>query len=281
MSLPKKPEREKDDTRHWDDRRGRIFTSKGGWVIGEAVYHHGYSMMDDFIGQVSFFQVLIMSVTGRLPERRLADWVEAIFICMSYPDARIWCNQIGSLAGTMRASCVAGVSAGILATDSYHYGPGSLIAGAQFIVDALKKKKHGMTAEDILRQYQRHPDSKPTIIGYARPVASGDERIEAMERLSVQLGFERGEHLTLAFEIDEIMRQKFNERMNINGYGTAFFSDQGFSVEEIYRFLAVVANSGIHACYVEAADSPAGSFFPLRCQDLEYQGKAARPVPER
>lgn len=263
----------------WDQNRGYIRTQKGGWMPGKAVYNHGYSMMDDLVGKTSFFQVLLLSITGRLPERRLADWIEAVFICMSYPDARIWCNQIGSLAGTMRATSVSGVCAGILATDSYLYGVGPLLAGTRFIVDALAQKKMGMPAEDIVREQQRRPGSKPMITGYLRPVASGDERLDPLERTADALGFTRGEHLTLAYEISEVMEREFKEGINLNGYVNAFLSDQGYSVEEIYRIFSTVAFAGIQACHSEAADNPPGTFFPLQCEDIEYIGHEERPVP--
>jgi len=273
------PKSQKIDTSFWDERRGLIHTNKGGWVIGEAVYNHGYSMMDDLVGKASFFQVLLLNVTGRMPERRLADWVEAVFICLSWPDARIWCNQMGSLAGTVRASSVAGVSAGILATDSSMYGVLPLLAGTRFIVDSLAKKKNGMTAEDIVAAQCRRRGTKPLIVGYARPVASGDERIGAMERVTDDLGFVVGEHLALAYEIAEVMMRRYDEGMNINGYVNAFLSDQGYSVQEIYRIFSALVFAGVQACYAEAADLPGESFFPLRCEDVDYQGPAHRPVP--
>ena len=182
---------DRSDTSFWDERRGYIHTKIGGMVIGEAVYSHGYNMMDDLVGRTSYFQVMILNITGRLPERRLADWLEAYFIGNSYPDARIWCNQIGSLAGTVRATPVAATSAGILASDSKMYGPGTVLEGVKFFKDAVVKKRSGMTAQEIVQSCQRNPRSKPVIIGYARPVASGDERIEAMEIVTNQLGFER------------------------------------------------------------------------------------------
>ncbi len=277
MSLPKK--HEKDKTLFWDERRGMIHTRKGGWIIGEAVHNHGFSMMDDLVGKTSWFQVLHLNVIGRLPERRLADWIEAVFICLSWPDARIWCNQIGSLAGTMRASSVAGVTAGILATDSTMYGAAPLLAGVEFIRKALEKKKEGLSVEAIIREHQRRPNSLPTIMGYVRPIATGDERIEAMKRVTSDLGFGTGEHLALALEIEEVMLKKFNEGMNINGYMSGFLSDQGYSSIEVYRIFSTIVSSGVHACYAEAADHPPESFFPLQCQDIEYKGPAPRPCP--
>ena len=67
--------------------------------------------------------------------------------------------------------------------------------------------------------------------------------------------------------------------MNLLGYATAFLLDQGFTYQDVYRLLSCWVNSGVHACYAEAADQPPESFFPLHCEDIDYQGKAPRPVP--
>lgn len=269
------------DTSYWDQRRGVIRTRKGGWVIGKAIYNHGYSMMDDLVGKASWMQVLILNITGRLPERRLADWLDAAFICMSWPDARIWCNQIGSLAGSLKSSAVAGVGAGIMATDSTLYGVAPLLEGTRFIREALKKKREGFSVEEILSEKQRHPDSIPVVVGYVRPIATGDERVEAMQHVTAQLGFETGEHLALAFAIEQFMLEKFHEGMNINGYVSAFLCDHGYSDQEIYRMCSTCVSSGVLACHAEAADQPPESFFPLHCTDIDYQGPPPRPVPEK
>ncbi len=279
MSLPRKQKKEPADLAFWQERHGVICSRKGGWVVGEAVYSHGYSLLDELVGKASFFQVLILNVTGRLVERNVADWLENIFVCLSWPDARIWCNQIGSLGGTMRTSPVAAVCSGVLAADSPMYGAAPLLAASQFIADALLKKNNGMTVSEIVKLQQRRPGMPPNIVGYARPVATGDERIPAMKQVSKQLGYTPGEHLTLAFEIEEYLLEYFNESMNIGGYVAGFLSDQKFNPQEIYRMCSMVVNSGVHACYVESMDNPPESFFPLRCDDIDYQGPRPRQVP--
>jgi citrate synthase len=278
MSLPLK---QRNDTSFWDRRRGSIVTKKGGIVFGKGVYCHGHDMMEELTGRASYFQVMMLNATGRLPEKRVADWVEAMLLGTSYPDARIWCNQIGSLAGTMGASPVAAVSAGILASDSDMYGPGTLKKSAEFIRQALGKRRLGASVEEIIRAHQRHSASKPVIVGYARPVANGDERVGAMQRVSRELGFAEGEHVKLALTIDAHLRERFGETINLAGYLTAFLCDQGYTPEEIYRFCSIAVSSGVLACYAEAADQPPESFFPLQCEDIDYQGKPPREVPEQ
>lgn len=267
------------DTSFWDRRRGVVRSSKGGWIIGKGVFNHGYSMMDDLVGHVSYMQVIILNATGRLPERRLADWFEAIHICLSWPDPRIWCNQIGALGGTAQTSVVAATTAGILSGDSRSYATKSLIEGAEFIQNALKSYRRGISIDDILKEEFAKHGGKPFIMGYARPIAKGDERVEAMTRTQESLELSLGEHQQLASEIENILHKKFDESMNINGYISAFLSDRGFTAQEIYRIFAVLITSGVTACYADTRDKPAESFLPLRCDDIKYRGRPQRSLP--
>ncbi len=269
------------DLEIYDQNRGKIRTSKGGWKIGTGVVCHGYDMMNDLVGQCSYMQVVILNATGRLPSREVGDWFEAIHICMSWPDPRIWCNQIGALAGLTRCSPVAAAVAGTLANDSRSYGSGTLVEGARFIRQALLQiTEQGKTVKDLIEYECSQKGGKPQIMGFARPIAKGDERVSAMIGLAKNLGFEIGDHLSLAFEIEKYLLENYDESMNINGYISGFLSDQGFLPEEIYRIFSVVVASGVTACYIDTHDKPADTYLPLRCDDIEYQGHEAREVPE-
>ena len=244
------------------------------------VFSHGYSILDQLVGHVSYFQLMMLNATGHLPDRRLAEWVEAAFMCVSWPDARIWCNTIGAFGGTLQTSAVAATAAGMLAADSTMYGTLPLIEGVGFIQQAHKDRKAGLSTEEIVeRQCARHR-GKPNIVGYARPLARGDERLVAMETVTDNLGFKIGPHLSLAYEIQTVLSKKYNETMNINGYYSAFMSDQNYTAEEIYRISASCVNSGVTASYINTRDSSPESFLPLQCDDIEYLGKPIRPVPD-
>lgn len=262
-----------------DQRRGKIISNTGGWFPGRGVYSHGYSMLDELVGEKSYFQILILNATGRLVDRALADWLEAAFACLSWPDPRIWCNQIGALAGTARTSVVAATAMGSLAADSRIYGSHTILAGMTFIQEALVQHKTGLSAEGIINNLASVRAGKPFVVGYFRPIAKGDERIAAMERVGQQLGFARGEHLALAYQIEAVLRREYDETMNINGYASAFLSDQGFAPQEVYQMLPMLVASGVTACYVDTLQRPADTFLPLRCEDIIYQGAPSRPVP--
>ncbi len=267
---------------YWDNRRGTIYSRKGGAKFSEGiVFSHGHSILEDLVGNITYTQMLVLNATGRIPEPRVAAWIEAAFICLSWPEPRIWCNQIGALGGTLRTTTVAATAAGMLAADSTMYGTLPLLEGVAFIQQALEDIKSGSNAAEIVNRQCARFHGKPNIVGYARPIARGDERVVALERTSKSLGFEVGDHLSLAYEIQDVLLERFNETMKINGYASAFLSDQGFSADEIYQFSAMCVNSGVTACYLGTKEQPPESFLPLRCDDIEYAGKPRRPVPDR
>lgn len=266
-------------TNFWDKRRGVIHTRKGGWNIGYGVTDHGYSLLDELLGHISFFQLMILHVTGKIPERRLADWLEAVYMCLSWPDSRIWCNQIGSLAGSAGASPAAGVCAGSLAADSRIYGVGTLVNATRLINKALSYVDNGSSVESFIETYCK-PNGKLIIPGYVRPIARGDERVIAIQVVEKKLEYCAGQHLSLAYKINDYLSDKYNESINLAGYVAAFLADQNFNENEIERVFSLCVNGGLYACYSEAADQPGNAFMPLRCDDILYDGAEERSVPE-
>lgn len=262
-----------------EQRRGKIISNTGGWFPGKGVFSHGYSMLEELVGKKTYFQILILNATGKLVDKPFADWVEAIYGCLSWPDPRIWCNQIGALAGAARTSVVAATAMGSLAADSRTYGVFPLIEGVEFIQSALQQQALGLSAQQIVNDIVARHRGKPYIVGYKRPIAKGDERLEVMEKVGRELGFSEGKHLQLAYEIEKVLLADFDEGMNINGYMSAFLSDQGFSAQEVYRMFSMLVASGVTACYLDTYHQPPDSFLPLRCDDIDYQGVTKRAVP--
>ena len=265
----------------WDHQRGVVRTRIGGWKIGKGVTTYGHSLIDELVGKVSYFEILVLSITGKMPEQRLAQWTEGIYSCMSFPDPRIWCNQVGALAGTMRSSPIASITAGVHASDSRMYGPGTFPATHKFLSYAMQQHQDGVDTKGIVESQCRRPGSQPIIPGYGRPLATGDERVHAMNNVSEKLGFEWGAYMRLAREIDQHMLKKYDESMNFATFIVAFLRDQQWSLEQICRLTAFLVTAGVAACYSEAYDKPAETFLPLRCEDVEYRGVAPRAVPKK
>ena len=266
------------DTRFWDARHGRILSRKGGWQIGRGIRVQGFSLLDDLVGKHGFFELLFLHVTGKLPERRLAHWIEGSFMCLSFPDPRIWCNQVGALAGSARCLPTAAISAGVMASESALYGPGATRLACLFLLET----RAALVAGESLERFMSRRTTRAGRVrapGFSRPIASGDDRVEALARLSRDLGFEDGEHLQLAWRIDGWLRERGDNALNMLGYVAAFLLDRGMDIEHGQRLYSLCVNAGVHACYAEAADEPAGAFLPLACADIEYIGVGARVLP--
>lgn len=127
---------------YWNDKQGIIETDIGQWLGGKDIHVHHYTLFNDLFEQINYMQMMVLNITGRIISKNLATWLENNFLCMSYPDARIWCNQVGALAGTTHASPTAATVAGILAADSRIYGGSQTTKLAmEFIQLALKKHR--------------------------------------------------------------------------------------------------------------------------------------------
>jgi len=262
----------------WNRYRGKVFSKKGGWIAGEDVFCHGYSIMKDLVGNISYMQMIILNASGRLVSKSLAEWFEAHFICLSWPDPRIWCNQVGAISGNMKCSVTAASVAGVLAADSRIYG-GALtsIAGVKFIKKALTLYRQGWTVEKIIKSHIGN-DGNPKIMGFVRPVNGRDERIAPMIRITESLGFEIGEHMSLANQLSQYLLDNFSEGINIGGFAYAFAADQGISGDELYKIRCIIVASGVTACAVDTLDRPGESFLPLRCDDIDYGGVEDRRI---
>jgi hypothetical protein len=267
-----------DDVQRWEQLRGVIRSSKGGWLMGKGVTNHGYSQLGDLVPNASYFQVLILNIVGWLPELRLAQWAEAVFICCSWPDPRIWCNQIAALGGAARVSAVSAVCAGSMSGDSANHGPGSVAATGRFLIKALEAVRSGQSVEEFVES-QAIVKGRLLAPGFVRPLAHGDDRVTVLLQLAEELGYECGPYQELVFSMHDYLQERCGESLNMGGFCIAFMLDQGFPLVQTERIITLVFSGGLHACYAEYRDLPPDSYLPLRCDDIDYVGVPERPVP--
>lgn len=265
----------------WERRRGGISTQIGQWVGGVGVTIRQHDLFSELFMKKSYMQIVVLNATGKLISKALSTWLENNFMTMSYPDGRIWCNQVGAFAGTMHASPSAAVAAGCLAADSRAYG-GSYTSelAMRYIHSAYEQYSRGTSVDEIIAQAP-HKAGRPSIIGFARPVAKLDERIEPHRQMSQALGFNPGPYMLLAEAISDQLTKNYGMGINIGGYTAAFMADQGFSPEDVYNIKAMCVSSGVLACYLDQKQQPQASFLPMRIDDVHYTGPKARTLPKR
>lgn len=263
-----------------DKHREKLIERNGGWVVGEGVFSHGENLLQGLLGNKSYFHLLMLNATGQFPEDKLCQWLEASFICLSWPDPRIWCNTIGAYGGSARATVLASTVAGILGSDSSMYGTGFYPVLVKYLEEMLVLHKQGMSAEEIVDQEVAKTKGRVKMLGFARPIAKGDERVVEMLAYAKKLDFVNGEYITLALDIERYLLEKYDESLNIGGYIACFLLDQNFNAQQIYNLLAIYVNSGITACYQAELEKDEGHFLPMRCDDISYIGVQPRELPE-
>ncbi len=260
--------------------RGKFSARQGGWLAGKGVFSHGRDLLREMMPHKRYFHVLMLNALGEVPEDRLVAWVEATYVCMSWPDPRIWCNGIGALAGSAETTAAAATVAGVLASDSAMYGPYTMRKSVPYIQYALTEMNDGLTVEEFVAREVKKTGGKVHMMGFARPIATGDERVEALMDYADTLGFEQGPHLRLALEIEAYLLEHYGESLNIAGYAGAFLADYGLDGEQAYSLYPVVVNSGVTACYLQQREKPEDSFLPLTCNDIDYTGPARRRLQQ-
>lgn len=278
----------KNDLSYWQEKHNNISTHIGKWIGGEDVKVREYSLFGDLFGKISYMQMVVLNITGRLISKELSNWLENNFICMSYPDARIWCNQVGAFAGANQTSPTAATIAGVLSADSRAYGgsqttkiameyiQNTLITYKEKLQIAGKDDDESIIQEIINSAPIKH--NKPAIVGFVRPVDKQDERIQPHINMSKSLGFGIGEHMELANKISSYLLKHYNSGINIGGYTAAFLSDQSFTPDEGYQIKQACVSSGVTACYIDNLQHNNNEFLPLKCSDVEYTGKKIRKL---
>jgi citrate synthase len=266
------------DTAFWDERRRHIRTRIGKWLGGRDVLVRGQWLLRDLLQELNVTQLAVLNITGHIIDSRLAIWLEKTVFFTSYPDHRIWCNQLGALAGNGKTSPVAATAAGVLAADSKAYGSKVQYLTVLSLTELQADHAAGVSLTELVARFPLR-NGVPSISGFARPVKVADERLEPMRRFSAELGFIPGPYVEFVEALAEHLRVHHQADMNAAAYACAFLMDQGFSAMEVYRIRTADVLSGVLACYGDLYDSPANAFLPQTCTDVQYEGVARRTVP--
>jgi hypothetical protein len=64
--------------------------------------------------------------------------------------------------------------------------------------------------------------------------------------------------------------------MNITGLAAALSADQGLKTYEYHCLATPCFIAGIVPCIIDSAEKPEGTFLPLSCNRITYEGKAHR-----
>jgi hypothetical protein len=224
---------------------------------------------------IDWMELYVFGITGRRFSANEIKLLHGIWVLTSYPDARLWNNRVGALAGSARSTSVLGLAGAIAVTEAGIFGGGPGIRAVDFFIRAGKAVESGCELRDMVFEELR----SRRIYGYGRPINILDERLPALQKLVGTLGFDQGRHYRMAYLVERILVEEHKPflKMNYAAATAALAADLGFSPREYHLFNILKTLAGIPPCIVEAAEKPAGAVMPLACVDVVYNGTAPRP----
>ena len=159
------------------------------------------------------------------------------------------------------------------------YGRRPDIRSIDFLQRARQRLDAGDTLIDVIENELRRYRS---IAGYGRPITRTDERIPPMQVLVRETGMDEGPYIRLCFDIEKaLLDSRLRMHMNIAALYAAVALELGFTPRQYYLFMIPCFVAGMLPCLIEASEKPEGTFFPLRCERLAYEGQPPRCWDER
>lgn len=159
--------------------------------------------------------------------------------------------------------------------EGINFGHRANIRAIDFLLRTQKSLDEGANLDDLVRKEMKEYRG---VAGYGRIIPpKKDERIGPMMDIARELGFADGKYVQLAFQVEEtLVKGRWRRNMNISGLIAALVADQGPNEREHYLYMTPRFTGGMIPCFIDAMAKPEGSFFPLRCSRVQYEGQAPR-----
>jgi hypothetical protein len=248
-------------------------TRAGKAFVGTRAVFLGHDLHQD-LRHADWVELYMLSITGRRFDAAALKLLHAMWVCTSYPDARLWNNRVAALAGSARSTPALGLSAALGMSEATVYGGHPCVRAIDFLTGAQRRVAAGEPLADVVS----HELTQRRIYGYGRPIHSTDERLPWLLGIAHEQGLDGGPHLALAHEVERLLvARDARLKMNYAALTAGLAADLGLSVTEFHHFQVPMLLAGMTPCFIEAAERPAGELFPLSCEHISYEGTAKRP----
>lgn len=255
---------------------GRLRSRMGAAYPGSHAIFRGHDLHTD-LKDMDWVELYVFGITGRRFSKEQLRLMHAIWTYTSYPDVRLWNNRVAALAGSSRSTGNLGIAAALAISEASIYGRGIDMRAIDFL---LRTRRHIEEGGDLTECIRQELEQHRSIAGYGRPLVNGDERNRHMLALAGELGLDQGSYLRLAFSIEEAMLAgRWRMKMNYAGMAAALLADIGLSPQEYYLYLFPAFLAGMPPGYIEAAERPEGTLYPVPCSQVRYEGQSPRPWP--
>jgi hypothetical protein len=250
-------------------------TRAGKAFVGTRTVFMGRDLHQD-LRHADWVDLYLLSITGRRFADNELKLLHAMWVCTSYPDARLWNNRVAALAGNARSTPALGISAALGMSEATVYGGHPCVRAIDFLTTAQRRVAAGEALADVVDQEL----ARRRIYGYGRPIHATDERLPWLLSIAREQGLADGPHLALAHEVERLLvARDARLKMNYAAMTAGLAADLGLSVTQFHHFQVPMLLAGMTPCFIEAAERPAGSVFPLSCEHIAYEGRARRPWP--
>lgn len=253
----------------------RMATRMGQAFVGSRAVFRGQDLHAE-LRHLDWMALYVLGITGRHHGDAQVKLLHALWVCTSYPDARIWNNRTAALAGSARSTPALGIAAALAMSEATIYGGHPYVSSIDFLIRARADAEQG----GVLADFVAAALAQGRIYGYGRPIASVDERLPWVLGIARELQLDGGPHLRIALQVEQLLvARDARLRMNYAALMSALCADLGFSPTEMHHFQVPVFLAGMPPCFIEAAERPAGTVFPLSCDHIAYEGPAPRRWP--
>ncbi|MFC4159283.1 hypothetical protein [Chitinimonas lacunae] len=254
------------------DAAGRLRTRMGAAFPGSHALFRGHDLHAE-LGQLDWMALYVFGITGRQPSPQQVELLHALWVYTSYPDARLWNNRVAELAGSCRSSAALALPAAMAVSDATVYGGQAGARALDFFLRTQAALEQGASLAVLVETERR----RRHLSGYGRPINSHDERIPWLLALVERLGLEQGPHLRLAFAVEKLLvAERPQLKINYAAVYAAIMADLGFSVREYQAFRIPTFLAGMAPCYLEGLERAEGTFLPVACEAVHYEGVAIR-----
>lgn len=254
------------------DSADRMATRMGQAFVGSRAVFRGQDLHAE-LRHLDWMALYVLGITGRHHDPAQVRLLHALWVCTSYPDARIWNNRTAALAGSSRSTPGLGIAAALALSEATIYGGHPYVSSIDFFIRA--RATGGSLADFVDAELARG-----RIYGYGRPIASADERLPWVLDIARELQLDGGPHLRIAQDVERLLVARNPKlRMNYAALMSALCADLGFSPTEMHHFQLPVFLAGMSPCFIEAAERAPVAVFPLSCHHIAYDGAGARRWP--
>jgi hypothetical protein len=261
--------------------KDRLISEAGGWFPGQRTVFRGKDLHHD-LADLDWMELYVYGITGRRFSAAEVKLLHRIWTYTSYPDARLWNNRVAAVAGSARSTGNLAISAAMAVSEASIYGGRPVIRCIDFLQRTKRKLEDGASTgasagAKLVDIVKWEIGNYRAIAGYGRPIVGVDERIAPMMKLAKELGMDQRPFVRLAFDVEKaLLAGRYRLHMNFAALAAALVADMGFSAREYYLYVIPCFVAGMLPCFIEASAKPEGSFLPLPCDRLRYEGVAER-----